>query len=233
MMGYVMLDSLKKKFFKTPCRVSDKERLAPVSRLFGLDRGTPVDRRYIERFLSVNAQDICGVALEIADSAYSRRFGGERVTSFEVLHKDNSVAGCTVQGNLEVENSLPENLADVFICTQTLPFLFDLQQAVRNIHRVLKPDGVVLCTLPGISQISRYDADRWGDFWRFTPQGTERLFTSVFRNVSVDVFGNCLAAKAFLDGIAVEDLPAPEILDVRDADYPVTITVRAVKDAIG
>jgi hypothetical protein len=32
----------------------------------------------------------------------------------------------------------------------------------------LKPGGVLLATVSGISQISRYDMYRWGDYWRFT-----------------------------------------------------------------
>ena len=45
----------------------------------------------------------------------------------------------------------------------------------------------------------------------------------------MSVYGNCLAAKAFLDGLAVEDFSDPAVLDVVDQDYPVLIAVRAIK----
>ncbi len=45
-------------------------------REFGYDRGLPIDRYYIERFLANNASDIRGHVMEIADNIYMRRFGG-------------------------------------------------------------------------------------------------------------------------------------------------------------
>ena len=47
----------------------------PLSRDFGYDRGFPIDRHYIERFLSAQASDVRGHVLEIADDIYTRRFG--------------------------------------------------------------------------------------------------------------------------------------------------------------
>ena len=54
-------------------------RLTPVSTDWGFDRGRPVDRYYIERFLQQHAADIRGHVLEIGDDAYTRRFGGGQV----------------------------------------------------------------------------------------------------------------------------------------------------------
>ena len=48
-----------------------------LSRDFGFDRGTPIDRYYIESFLSTHASDIRGHVLEVADNTYTRRFGGD------------------------------------------------------------------------------------------------------------------------------------------------------------
>jgi hypothetical protein len=47
--------------------------------------------------------------------------------------------------------------------------------------------------------------------------------------VTVDTYGNVLAAIAFLHGLAREDLSDRE-LDVRDDFYPVVVAVRAVKE---
>jgi glycosyltransferase involved in cell wall biosynthesis len=49
-------------------RLGDLDRLTPVSRVFGYDRGLPVDRYYIEGFLFHHANDIAGRVLEIADN---------------------------------------------------------------------------------------------------------------------------------------------------------------------
>ena len=57
-------------------RFGDLRRLTPISRYFGFDRGLPVDRYYIERFLARNASEIAGRVLEVGDDGYTRRFGG-------------------------------------------------------------------------------------------------------------------------------------------------------------
>jgi hypothetical protein len=106
-----------------------------------------------------------------------------------------------------------------------------MQATLNTLHRVLKPGGVLLATFPGISQISRYDMDRWGDYWRFTTSSARRLFEEAFPASQIDMqaHGNVLVAIAFLHGLAVEELRRNE-LDYHDSDYEVLITVRAVKD---
>jgi hypothetical protein len=71
---------------------------------------------------------------------------------------------------------------------------------------------------------------RTGDYWRFTTASTRKLFEPVFTGgVEVETFGNVLAATAFLQGVAVEDLPDPALLDVTDADYQLIIVIVARK----
>lgn len=202
----------------------------PVSTLFGYDRGTPIDRYYIEKFLAGKSQLLRGRVLEIGDSSYSRRFGGNNVTAFEVLHPASRNKTATIVGDLTDFTTLPEAAIDCFICTQTFNFIFDVQKAVQGAHHLLKPGGVLLATVGGISQISRYDMDRWGDYWRFTTASIDRLFRPVFTEcVEIECYGNVLAATAFLQGIVVEDLPDPALLDDRDEDYQLVIAIVARK----
>jgi SAM-dependent methyltransferase len=128
--------------------------------------------------------------------------------------------------------TLPENAFDCFICTSTFNFIFDVQKAVEGAHHLLKPGGVLLATVAGISQISRYDMDRWGDYWRFTSASVKRLFEPVFKGgLAIESFGNVLAATAFLQGVAVEDLPEKTLLDQQDPDYQMLITILAKKSS--
>ena len=55
-------------------------------------------------------------------------------------------------------------------------FIYDLKKVVFNIHRMLKPGGVALVTVAGISQISRYDAENWGSYWGFQRDSLKKLF---------------------------------------------------------
>ncbi|MDR2407565.1 MAG: class I SAM-dependent methyltransferase [Bacteroidales bacterium] len=216
--------------FRKPLVFEDTTHTEPVSRVFGLDRGMPIDRYFIEKFLGDNSQYIRGSVLEIAESTYSRKFGS-RVISYEILHYDDSNKKATIIGDLTRLETLPEGIADCFICTQTLNFIFDVGKAIEGSYKLLKDGGCFLCTVSGISQISRYDMERWGDYWRFTDLSIRRLMEAVFdkANVEIVTFGNALAATAFLKGLAVDDFPHPEVLDVNDEDYQITIGIRAIK----
>ncbi|MGH8638650.1 MAG: glycosyltransferase [Burkholderiales bacterium] len=210
-------------------RFGDLRRVAPVSREFGFDRGLPVDRYYIERFLARHASEIGGRVLEIGDDSYTRRFGRARVTRSDVLHVHAGNPRATFVGDLTDPAVLPGNTFDCIVLTQTLQLIYDVRLAIAQIHRALAPGGVVLVTAPGISQIDRGE---WGKtwFWSFTPAALERLFGDVFGPESVvgERYGNVFAATAFLHGLAVEELDTSD-LEPLDSAYPVIVALRARK----
>lgn len=206
-------------------------QLRPISRVFGLDRGLPIDRYYIERFLSDRAADIHGHVLEIGDDTYTRKFGSNRVTKSDVLHVMEGNPKATIVADLTRCDHVPSNTFDCIIFTQTLQMIYEVRAALGHLHRILKPRGVLLSTSHGTSRIARrFGVDAWGEYWRFTTQSTWRLFEEVFpsSNVTVDSHGNILAAIAALHGLASQDLK-PYELDYHDPDFEVLITVRAVK----
>ncbi|MEJ0099659.1 MAG: methyltransferase domain-containing protein [Pseudomonadota bacterium] len=216
--------------FLRPVAPFDLRHVEPVSKRFGCERGMPIDRRYIEAFLAANVDRIRGRAMEIASADYIRQFGGSRVTHIEVLHATAGNPEATCVGDLAQPETLPADYLDCFICTQTLNFIYDFKSAIRGLHRILKPGGSALVTLGGISQISRYDMDRWGDYWRLTSKSAALAFGEVFgAQVQVATYGNALAACAFLQGLAVEDLPEPALLDRVDPNYQVIVAVLARK----
>jgi len=212
-------------------RFGDLRRLTPISRKWGKDRGgLPVDRYYIERFLERHAPDVRGQVLEVQDARYTRRFGGDRVTRSDVLHAVPGNVEATIVADLVSAPHIESDRFDCIILTQVLPFIEDVPSAVQTICRILRPRGVVLATVPGISQIVRHDMDRWGDYWRFTTLSARRLFQRVFPPEAVEVgsHGNVLTAVAFLHGLVAEEL-SPAELDYHDRDYELVITVRATK----
>jgi len=210
-------------------RLGSLRRLEPISTSYGYDRGLPIDRHYIEAFLAAHARDLRGRTLEVGDDSYTRRFGGSRVERRDVLHVDPGAPGATLIADLAAADHVPSESFDCIVLTQTLQLIYDLPAAIATLHRILRPGGVVLATVPGISQISD---EQWRDswYWAFTPLSARRLFGAAFapENVRVEAHGNVLAASAFLQGMAAGELRAEELAH-RDPSYPLLITVRATK----
>ena len=208
----------------------DLRRVEPLTRSFGYDRGQPIDRYYIEKFLSQHAGDISGHVVEIGDDRYTRQFGGEKVTRSDVLDQRHPDSTPTIVADLTAADHVPSDSFDCIIITQTLQFIYDIHAAVQTLHRILKPGGVLLGSLPSLSPICRHDMDRWGDYWRFTSATVQRLFGDFFgsNSVQVEAFGNVLVGMAFFYGMAAEELTTEE-LHFKDRDFEALITVRAVK----
>ncbi len=214
---------------RPPRRVSygSLRRLTPISDRWGLDRGTPVDRHYIEQFLGQHAGDIRGRVLEIGGSAYSQRYGSavERVDVFDV---EAGNPNATIIGDLSRPDALPERAFDCAIVTQTLHLIYDFPAALATLRRGLKPGGVLLLTVPGITRRGAdHDYGRtW--HWSFTSVSAGRMFEEAFgaHAFTVSAYGNVLAAVSFLHGIAAEELEDHELAH-RDPRYEVTVAVRA------
>jgi hypothetical protein len=210
--------------------MGDLRHPEPQGRQMGFDRGLPICRFYIERFLAENAALVRGRVLEVADDSYLRRFGGDRVTERTVLHAVSGNMNATLVGDLATGAGIPESHFDAAILTQVLQCVFEVAGAVRTVHRMLVPGGTALISVPAIASVSRYDAERWGDYWRFSEQSLRRLFEPVFgqANVHVASHGNVVAAHAYLAGMASNELRESELL-AYDPDYPVVITAIATR----
>jgi SAM-dependent methyltransferase len=205
--------------------------VTPLSADYGISRGQPIDRYYIEPFLGNHAHDIHGHVLEFGDEVYAQRFGGDRVARADVLDPFGANPQTTIVGDLADAPHIPSNTFDCVICTQVLQYLYELRAAVATLHRILKPGGVILVTAPGVAhRIYRADMDKYGDYWRFTSLSMQRLFQAAFGSdhVRVESRGNVLAASAFLQGLAAEDV-SPTDLEFRDPDFQVSIALWAKK----
>lgn len=204
-------------------------RTYPISVGFGREDGTPIDRYYIDRFLTQNADAIRGHVLEVGDREYTTRFG-TGVTKSDVVNVLEGAPETTILADLGDCPQIPDDSFDCIVLVQTLHYTYDMNATVRELHRILAPGGCVLCTVPGISQVSRYDMDHWGDRWRLTSLSATELFSTVFRptEVSVVTYGNTLSSICLLEGITAEKLK-PRELDVEHEDYQLIVAVRAAK----
>jgi len=205
-------------------------RTAAFSRNWGYDRGTPIDRIYIEQFLQAHADDVRGACLEVMNADYTERFGGSRVTRCDVLDIDPRNTRATIVGDLGEADSLPAARFDCVIFTQTLHLIPDMRVALATIWRAVAPGGVLLLTVPALGphdvrQTSHHDR------WRVTKTGLDwMLGTLPAASADITSYGNVLSCAAFLYGLAAEELRADE-LDVNDPAFPLIVAARLRKES--
>lgn len=210
-------------------RFGDLGRTEPISRDFGFDRGTPIDRIYIERFLAAHASRIRGRTLEVGDDGYTARFGGTQTTRRDIIDFRPGNKRATIVGDVTQLGAEWDNTFDAIVLTQMLHLIYDLQGAVAALHRLLRSGGACLVTAPGLTPMDHYhDYDIW--YWSLTGVSARRLFSDVFGAASTEVavYGNVSAAVCSLQGLAAEELKL-SMIDAQDPHYPVTIGVCAVK----
>jgi glycosyltransferase involved in cell wall biosynthesis/SAM-dependent methyltransferase len=206
----------------------DLDRTAPLSSIWGFDRGNPVDRYYIQTFLSSNAADIRGDVLEVGDTGHTQRFGGDSVRSMSVIDINPGNPAATFVTDLRNAASIPSASFDCFIMTQTAYLIDDIRSVLAECARILRPGGKLLATLPcaiRLEPVTGLD----NDFWRLGPRAAKVFFSQFFpaENVTVKTYGNLLTTTAFLYGLAHEELTIDE-LEISDPRYPLTLGIRAV-----
>lgn len=208
-----------------------KPKLKPKSNKFGFERGTPIDRIYIECFLEKESHHIAGNICEVAEDTYAKKFSNKnKNNTIHILHFTEDNRNATIIGDLTKIETLPDSTMNCLIITQTLNFIYDVKAAIKGIHHMLAKEGIALVTVAGICQISRYDMDRWGDYWRFTDLSIKKLFCEYFdsEKIEVNTYGNVHSANCFLQGMAAEELTDKELF-YNDPNYQIIITVKVVK----
>lgn len=216
--------------FRGKIDFGDFLRTKPLSADFGFERGGPIDRYYIERFLQHHASAIKGRVLEIGDNVYTRQFGGDKVIISDILHVHAQNPKATIIGNLEDAPNIADNSFDCIILTQTLHLIYDFKAALRTCERILKPGGTMLMTVPGITPI---DQGEWNHIWlwSFNNRSISLLMEETFTDSTFEIqsFGNVFSAASFLYGLGLSEVKK-EMLDVHDPQYQVVVTVNATKN---
>ena len=179
----------------------------PVSPLVGIDRGTPIDRYYIERFLERHAGDVQGEVIEIKD-------------------RENTLA--TMFDDIRTLASIPDKSVDCFIITQVLQYVDDLDASARAIRRVLKLGGSALITVPTVGKLDGHEDNVAGHYWRLTSDSARYVFSRAFApdELQIESWGNARVGLSFLAGLAAEDLTRRE-LETRDPLYACGVCIRA------
>ena len=204
--------------------ISPKSFLQPAfkSNDFGFSRGTPIDRYYIDQFLNYCTKYFNGKVLEFGDSLYFDKFKPNKSSTCDIFTSkfDKRNDGiCRIQGDLCDINSNLFYKYDCIICTNVLNFIFNTTAAISGISKMLKPGGICIVTLAGFStQISRFDYERWGDYWRFSDQSAIRLFENDFDIILLKNYGNVYSSIAQMSGFCVEELDIERVNKIEN-DY--------------
>jgi len=216
----IMRNTFSAKSYTLPIR-----SVYPLSRKFGLDRGTPIDRYYIEEYLQKNAKHIKGVCLEIGDNRYTNQFG-TAVTKSVVLDVNTKNPKADIIGDLRHAPQIKSNTFDCILLTQVIGMIDDLDSVMKECHRILRPNGVLIITTSSLAPVIDYDYS----FWRFTVKSLEYLFTKQFnkKNVQVESYGNALTSIYYYVGGVQEELAKKE-LEYNDKYFPCIIAGKAVK----
>jgi SAM-dependent methyltransferase len=206
------------------------KKTTPISSRVGVDRGTSVDRVFIERFLTANADRIRGVVLEVKDRDYTTRFGGDRVTQSDVLDINRLNTRANIYADIRDLKDIPDETYDCFILTQVLQYVDDLDSSIRSSRRILKPGGCLLVTVPTVGKLDGQEDLVAGHYWRLTRDSACYLFGKHFDHdhLQVQVWGNVLVGASFLQGLAAEEIPRRK-LDFVDPKFACGVTILGVK----
>lgn len=196
-----------------------------ISNDFGFKRGEPVDRFYIDSFIKKHSHLIRGVCLEFGGSDYTHKYGSiDAEQNIFNYSEEPYRKGKIIMGDITKLNTLEEGVYDCIICTNVLNFIFDVNYAILGLKKLIKPCGKIILTTAGVtSHISRYDMNRWGDFWRMTDKSIIKLAEKAGLNIDmIETYGNPYACTSQLNGLSVQDLEI-EKLNNTHQDYQLLV----------
>ena len=187
---------------RRPPDLGDLRRTTPIDPNWGFERGTPIDRVYVERFVGLarcrhprsRPRDRRPRLHDPLRSPASR--------AVDILMAEEGNPEATIVGDLTDAPHIPDDTFDCAIVTQTLQFVYDVRSALATLHRVLRPGGVLLATVPGITKISPTEDAEFGEWWHYTGRSARRLAEEAFGpgTSRPDRSGTCSALRGFSTG---------------------------------
>lgn len=217
---------IKKLFLKIYCHLHKylhRNGILPLSRNFGVERGTPVGRYYIDKFIVSNCNTVSGDFLEFGAVARYKKYFNKHISYDTISIFDEE--GITYVADIHNISELPDKKFDCIVCTQVFEHLKSPETAALSLYYLLKEKGVLLFTAPFINNVHGCPSD----YRRFTVEGCRFILESAGFNIEyIDFGGNCMVSTGSLLGMVVEDFSS-EDLSFKDEIYPYNILIRASK----
>lgn len=158
-----------------------------------------LSRRYLKQFVAAHAACITGKVLDFGggEKPYRQLFSCHEYLSLEYapalasggIARDHSVrrraaADVFYDGHVI---PFPEQTFDAIVATEVFEHLFNLDDILKELHRVLKDDGRMLLTIP----FAIHEHEVPNDFARYTSFGIQHLLERAnFECVVVDRLGS-------------------------------------------
>jgi len=165
----------------------------------------------IRKFISDHADSISGIVLDVGC--------GEMPYKEQILDSDSKVEkylGLDLEDNYSDRKVVPDltwdgkripledDCVDVAIATEVFEHCPDTSLVVREIHRILKPDGVLLFTVPFLWPLHEVPHD----YFRFTPFALQSILTDAgFKHTDLKMLGGWDASLAQMMGLWVVRRP--------------------------
>jgi SAM-dependent methyltransferase len=152
--------------------------------LGAFERGTPIDRYYLHAFLAQQQHLITGDVLEVQTDAYTQRFGSgvHRADTFDIVPSPDVTYVCDFS---HCERSIPNRAYDCLLLPNTLPHFRELEPALSNAIRVVRPGGAILASAAGLLPLT-------GDvpeYWRLSPDGWRERLSAAWPGATLEISG--------------------------------------------
>ena len=201
----------------------DLKRRFPLCNLFGFTRGIPIDRYYLDKFISEIRPQVTGTVLEVGGLLQNRElYQFSQATEYHTLDIAAN-PGVTQIGDVHDLAMFKPNSLDAVVIFNVLEHCHNPWIVVKNIYIWLKEGGKCFCMVPSAQRLHDFP----GDYWRPLPDGMQQLFQD-FRQRKLYVYGNPMTVIASFMGISAQELSHEELNDFHP-DYPVTTCMVARK----
>ena len=201
----------------------DLKRRFPICHQFGFTRGTPVDRYYLDKFISEIRHQVVGSVLEIGGVLQNKEiYQLSLATEYQTLELVFR-PGVTVVGDAHDSTVIMPESVDTILLFNVLEHCHNPWVVVQNIHSWLRVGGKCFCLVPNAQKLHSGPKD----YWRPLPDGMKQLFQD-FSEYNLHIYGNPLTVLASFMGVAAEELSTQDLDDFHP-DYPVSTCIAALK----
>jgi SAM-dependent methyltransferase len=149
-----------------------------------LSAATYADSVITVKALSSHVHGKC-IDIGCGDMPY-RKLIEDRAEQYDSLDMERRVPDVKFIGSVQDMNMIENSTYDSALCLEVLEHVRDPFKAVSEINRIMKPGGILVCSVPHLSRLH----EEPNDYFRYTKYGLTHLFeSSGFEMISIEPRG--------------------------------------------